>query len=147
MAKALESAFENWTVAVTRGELIVGRPVKRYAEWAQENPERQAEIDRANAAARYGHCGVGQDSHMAIDYYRVLELGTSGIRAMIDEKAAALDPMDPESVKKADFYEACKITLNAVETLSERYAEFAENLADIEPDEKQAAEYRQIAEN
>jgi formate C-acetyltransferase len=85
---------------------------------------------------------------MAIDYYRVLELGTTGIRAMIDEKAAALDMMDPESVKKADFYEACKITLNAVETLAERYADFAENLAEWkDTDEKQAAEYRQIAEN
>ncbi len=147
VAKALESAFENWTVAITRGELIVGRPGHRYAEWAAENPEKQAEIDRANAAARYGHCGVGQDSHMAIDYYRVLELGTSGIRAMIDEKAAALDPMDPESVKKADFYEACRITLRAVEKLTDRYANLAESLAGQEEDEKQAAEYRQIAEN
>lgn len=147
VAKAVESAFENWTVAITHGELIVGRPVKRYAEWAKENPERQAEIDRANAAARYGHCGVGQDSHMAIDYYRVLELGTTGIRAMIDEKAAALDPMDPESVKKADFYEACRITLRAVEKLSDRYADLAERTAAQEKDEKQAAEFRQIAEN
>ena len=147
VAKAVESAFENWTIAILHGELIVGRPGKRYAEWAKENPERQAEIDRANAAARYGHCGVGQDSHMAIDYYRVLELGTTGIRAMIDEKAAALDPMDPESVKKADFYEACRITLRAVEKLSDRYADLAERTAAQEKDEKQAAEFRQIAEN
>ena len=147
VAKAVESAFENWTIAILHGELIVGRPVKRYAEWAKENPERQAEIDRANAAARYSHCGVGQDSHMAIDYYRVLELGTTGIRAMIDEKAAALDPMDPESVKKADFYESCRIVLRAVEKLSDRYADLAERLAAQEEDEKQAAEFRQIAEN
>ena len=147
VAKAIESAFENWTVAITRGELIVGRPGHRYDEWAKENPEKQAEIDRANAAARYGHCGVGQDSHMAIDYYRVLELGTTGIRAMIDEKAAVLDPMDPESVKKADFYEACRIVLRAVEKLSDRYADLVESLAEQEDDEKQAAEYRQIAEN
>ena len=147
VAKAVESAFENWTIAILHGELIVGRPGKRYAEWAKENPERQAEIDRANAAARYSHCGVGQDSHMAIDYYRVLELGTTGIRAMIDEKAAALDPMDPESVKKADFYESCRIVLRAVEKLSDRYADLAERLAAQEEDEKQAAEFRQIAEN
>ena len=55
VAKAIESAFENWTVVLTRGELIVGRPGHRGAEWAKENPEKQAEIDRANAAARYGH--------------------------------------------------------------------------------------------
>jgi formate C-acetyltransferase len=143
----VESAFLQWTISIAPGELIVGRPGHRGAEWAAENPERQAEIDRANAAARYGHCGVGQDSHMAIDYYRVLELGTSGIRAMIDEKAAALDMMDPESVKKADFYEACRIVLRAVEKLADRYADLVEGLAGHEEDEKQAAEYRQIAEN
>lgn len=147
IAHAVESAFLKWTISIAPGELIVGRPGPYPASYYADHPDQKAEIDRANAAARYGHCGVGQDSHMAIDYYRVLELGTSGIAAMIDEKAAALDPMDPESVKKADFYEACKITLGAVETLSERYAEFADNLADIEPDEKQAAEYRKIAEN
>ena len=141
VALSLKSAFEHWTVDIEPGELIVGRPGR-----TPHDPELQAKMDQANAATKYGHCGIAQDSHMAIDYYRVLEKGTTGIAAMIAEKEAALDPLDPESVKKEHFYLSCRIVLEAVEILSDRYADHAAALAERETDEKQAAEYREIAE-
>ena len=63
---------------------------------------------------------------MAIDYPRLLALGTSGLRSLINEKIAALDPDDPLSVRREDFYRAAKICLEGVELLSDRYAERAE---------------------
>lgn len=141
VANAVKYAFERWTVDIAPGELIVGRPAS-----SPHDPELQAQIDRANAAYAYNHCAVGQDSHMAVDYVRVLEKGMSGIAAYIREKLAALDPMSPEDVKKESFYHAALTCLEGVEILSERYADHANTLADAESNEKQASEYREIAE-
>ena len=95
IAGAVKAAYAAWTVDIAPDELIVGRPASRT--YTDEERER---FRRANEAARYSHPSIGQDSHMAIDYRRLLSLGTSGIAALIDEYRAALDPDDPESVKK-----------------------------------------------
>jgi len=138
VAEAVKYAYENWTVSIEPDELIVGRPSVR--EYTAEENER---FRRANEAYQYSHCGVGQDSHMAIDYYRLLELGSSGIRAMIDEKISSLDRFDPESVRKEDFYLAAKTALEGLEILSERYAALAEELAADNPEK--AEHYLEIA--
>ncbi len=140
LADAVRDAYSKWTVGIEPGELIVGRPCFR-----PHTPEEEERFRRANEAARFSHCPVGQDSHMAIDYPRLLSLGTSGIAAMIDGYIAALDPLDPESVRKEDFYLSAKTCLEGVEILSDRYADRAEELAEREPDPKQAEEYRTIA--
>ncbi|MBQ3178902.1 MAG: hypothetical protein IJB52_13865, partial [Clostridia bacterium] len=99
-ALAFADAYENWQVSIDPGELIVGKPAdvplteEERAEWALLEKYAMGEL----------HTPVGQDSHMAIDYDRLMTLGTSGVRAMIDEKIAALPVGDPESVKKADWY-------------------------------------------
>ena len=141
-ALAFADAYENWQVSIDPGELIVGKPAdvplteEERAEWALLEKYAMGEL----------HTPVGQDSHMAIDYDRLMTLGTSGVRAMIDEKIAALPAGDPESVKKADWYRACQICLTAVERLSERYADRAAELAAAETDPVQKAEYETIAE-
>ncbi|MBE6723691.1 MAG: hypothetical protein E7576_00635 [Ruminococcaceae bacterium] len=141
LAEAVREAYSRWTVDIEPGELIVGRPAS-----SPHTPEEEERFRRANEAARFSHCAVGQDSHMAIDYPRLLSLGTSGIRALIDRHIAALDPDDPRSVRKEDFYRAAKICLEGVEILSKRYADRADELAETEPDPTQREEYRTIAE-
>ena len=140
-ALALTDAYEKWAVSIEPGELIVGKPgdmpltEEESAEWALLSKYAMGEL----------HTPVGQDSHMAIDYDRLMTLGTSGVRALIDEKIAALPVGNPESIKKADWYRACQICLSAVERLSDRYAEKAEELAEAENDPVQKKEYEAIA--
>lgn len=145
-ALAFADAFAHWDVSIEPGELIVGRPAgtltaEEAAEWAQIHQYAVAEM----------HCPVGQDSHMAIDYDLLLTKGTSGIRDMIEEKIAALSSPDapayddPDSIRKIDWYRACQTCLMAVETLSDRYAERAAQLAAAETDPGQKAEYETIA--
>ena len=141
IAESVKEAFSRWTADIEPGELIVGRPAS-----SPHTPEDEERIRRGNEAARFSHCAVGQDSHMAVDYPRLLRLGTSGIRAMIDGHIAALDPDDPVSVRKEDFYEAAKTCLEGVEILSDRYADRAWELAAAESDPRQKAEYEEIAE-
>ena len=144
IAQAVKAAYAAWTVDIAPGELIVGRPASR----AYTNEERER-FRRANEAARFSHPSLGQDSHMAIDYRRLLTLGTSGIAALIDGYRAALDPDDPESVKKDDFYLAARTCLEGVEILAARYADRADTLAaesEEAGDARQAEEYREIAE-
>ena len=138
IAEAVKYAYENWTVSIDPDELIVGRPA--FREYTSEENER---FRRANEAYQYSHCAVGQDSHMAIDYDKLLWVGTSGIRAGIDKRIACLDRSDPESVRKEDFYLAAKTALEGLEILSERYASHAEELAENDPEH--ADHYREIA--
>ena len=140
IAEAVKDAYSRWTVSIEPGELIVGRPAS-----SPHTPEEEERFRRANDAARFSHCPVGQDSHMAIDYPRLLSLGTSGISSLIDGYRAALDFSDPEAVRKEDFYLAAKTCLEGVEILAGRYAAHAEELAEAEEDPIQAEEYREIA--
>lgn len=142
-ALALTEAYQNWAVSIDPGEWIVGKPssvpltAEEQAEWATINQYAVEEM----------HCPVGQESHMAIDYDRLLTMGTAGVRAYIDEKIAALpDPAeDPDSVRKADWYRACQMCLSAVEAFSDRYADYAAHLAENETDPVRKSEYETIA--
>lgn len=141
-AHALTDAYDNWPAEIAPGELIVGRPSETPL-----TPEEQAEWDLIEKYAMgEQHAPIGQDSHMAFDYDRLLSMGTTGVRALIDEKLAALPVGAPDSVKKADFYHACQICLTALERLSDKYADKAARLAEAETDPVQKADYEKIAE-
>ncbi|MBE6614329.1 MAG: hypothetical protein E7631_03390 [Ruminococcaceae bacterium] len=140
-ALSLADAFEKWGVAIAPGELIVGRPSEELL--TEEERAEWALISRYAMGEQ--HVPVGQDSHMAFDYDRLLTMGTTGIKAMIDQKIAALPAGDPLTVKKADWYRSCRICMDALERFSERYAQKAEELAAAETDPAQKAEYETIA--
>lgn len=141
-ALSLRDAFAHWGVEIEPGECIVGRPSEKPLT-AEET--REWETLRQYTLG-YQHPHVGQDSHMAVDYRRLLTLGTSGVRAYIDTRIAALSATDPESVRKTAYYHACQVCLAAVEQFSDRYAEEALRRAADCTDPIQAAEYREIAE-
>ncbi len=142
-AMSLRDAFAAWGVEIEPGERIVGRPSETSLT-AEEAGEWET---LRQYTLGFQHVQVGQDSHMAVDYDRLLTLGTSGVRAYIEEKINTLpDPtVDPESVRKAAYYRACQMCLSAVEQFSDRYANEAEQRAADCGDPVQAAEYREIA--
>ncbi len=147
-AHAFVDAFDRWDVSIDSGELIVGKPsatpltAEESAEWATISAYAVAEM----------HAPVGQESHMAVDYDRLLTLGTAGVRERIEEKIAELygkeenSDLCPEIVKKEDWYRACALCLTAVENFSERYASRAAELAAAEEDAQKKAELLEIAD-
>lgn len=137
---ARAAMYLGQTPAIGANELIVGRP-NHDAVLA---PAQKAFVEEAYALIPQR---MGQDSHMAIDYEKLLRLGTDGVRAQILEHKAQLNPVDvPEDIAKETFYDECLIMLSAVEALAEKYAAHARALAKT-TGAPRAAELERIAEN
>ena len=135
-ADAFYEAFSNLTPHITEGELIVGETVNGLSdsekeEW--ENTYKKIAVDL------YKEIGNGQDSHMAIDYGKVLSCGIHGVLADIDAYLATCDD------EKREFYLSCQKCLEAIIVHSSRYGELAESLACQESREKRKAELMEIA--
>ncbi len=85
--------------------------------------------------------------HMAPDYEKVL---TRGLKAIQEDVAAAIEDLnlvEPEDLKKYQFLRAANITLEAACGFAERYARFAEDMAEAEPDSQRKEELQKIAAN
>ena len=153
----LASSGEPWTI-VRRGrvtadvlngmtpvidpeELIVGKFCPRDL-----TSEEQEELERWG---QYGEPARGKDwgqrSHMAIDFEKLLRLGTDGIREQITFYRSRLDMTRPEDQEKDAFYRACLLTLDAMIGYSFRHAELAEERATREEDQARREELREIA--
>ena len=129
-------AFSNLTPYISDGELIVGKCMnilssEEKIRW--ENKYIQIARDSFEKA------GMGQDSHMAIDYELVLNYGISGIIEKIDGYLLNCD-----EDKKA-FYQVCKKCLEAVITHSEHYADIADDLSKKEKDNNRRQELKKIS--
>lgn len=80
------------------------------------------------------------------DYEKVLARGIAGIRRDVEERLAALDPLDPrDAVDKAPFLKAARLVCEAIATFARRYAELARRLAGTEPDAERRRELLEIA--
>ena len=84
-------------------------------------------------------------AHMAPDYEKILTRGLKGIQDDIAEAMKDLDLVAPEDLKKYQFYKAARITLDAACRFAERYAGFAETLAEAERDSNRKEELQKIA--
>jgi formate C-acetyltransferase len=62
-----------------------------------------------------------RESHMALDYEKLLEYGIDGIIKEIDGKLDSLDITDTESIEKIEFYTCLKEELEGVLKLEESY--------------------------
>lgn len=137
---ARAAMYLGQTPAIGENELIVGRPNHDVAL----TPAQKALVEEAYAWIPQR---MGQDSHMAIDYEKLLRLGTDGVRAQILAYKARLNPVDvPDDIAKETFYDECLIMLSAVEALAEKYAAHARALAKT-AHAPRAAELERIAEN
>ena len=129
-------AFENLTPSITEGELIVGKYPDALTD--SEKSEWQKSYQPI-AQARAHRAGFGQDSHMAVDYELILNLGLSGIMKKIDGYIASCDE------NKVEFYKICKRCLEAVILHAENYALCADALAEKENDPARKAELAEIS--
>ena len=82
--------------------------------------------------------------HILPDVETWLRLGIGGLRAKVQD-ARRQRPM--QAPDKQIFYDAAEIALKAAQTLIERYADLAAEMAQREPDPQRAAELTQIAAN
>ncbi len=81
------------------------------------------------------------------DYEKVLVRGIAGIRREVEEKLAALDPMDPrDTVEKAPFLRAAILVCDGIVAHARRYAALARELAERAPSAERRAELLEIAE-
>lgn len=126
------------------GEYWKGKTMSEYA-WSLMSQEcRDCQENAVFNAGNYMYAGVG---HSVVFYEKVLKIGFSGI---IDEVLIAMDKLDkkdPESIKKARFYEALIITYTAAINHAHRYGQKAEEMARSETNPARKAELEQIARN
>ncbi len=132
---AYKWACEQVTPVIDPGELIVGKcrtPLTQQQE--QRWQQLQSFVETISATYR------GQDSHMGIDYDLVLSRGLKGIMDTVWEKKAACS--DPAKIA---FYDSCLGTLQGAIRFAERYAEYAQELANLEEDHTRKSELTEIA--
>lgn len=83
--------------------------------------------------------GGGWGGHGNPDYARLLTLGTTGIRTLIEQNSTA----HPES---ADFYRGCAITMDAIDTLAMRAAVAAKEEAAAQGDSERRMQLLQLSQ-
>lgn len=134
--EAVTYAFQRVVPVIDDGELIVGKcgdlPL------TEEESRRYQEI--SEGASQVIEM-MGQDSHMAVDYDLLLQKGILGVMEMVREKRLATS--DPQ---KAAYYLCCEKCLEAVIGLSDRYSEYAYQLADQCADPQRKKELEKIGE-
>lgn len=125
------AACKGITPVIADEELIVGRALSRLSpddELLWKNTYEPIS-DAAEEQA-----GIGQDSHMAIDYAMLLQLGVNGVLKKIKSK-----PQTP-------FYVSCSKCLEGVLLLSQRYAAAAAQQAEQCSDVRRKQELYRISE-
>ena len=65
------------------------------------------------------------DAHIAVDFYKILEVGLSGYFKEIEEHHRLVDRSDREGVKKDSFYNALTMGLKSFQTFIRRYRDLA----------------------
>jgi formate C-acetyltransferase len=90
------------------------------------------------------YAGVG---HVCVDYAKLLRVGFGGLRREVLNARAKLDPTDPASMSKDEFYQAELIILEGACSYIRRYAERAAEMAQKEADPVRKRELEQVAAN
>ncbi len=141
-ALAFAHFCEHVTVNLRPEELIVGEvprrdeplPLESCAPLANLPVHLAAEArlqswERATLDAHTHIAGI-MTGHMQIDNERVLTEGLTGLLAAAQHY---LDETPAEDIDRRAFYSAAIISLRAAIRFAERYAEFAESLAELDP--------------
>lgn len=133
LSRAWAYAFKNLRPSISENELIVGK-----CDYRLTDPEKAEYEELKKTIVDDYALMCGQDSHMAIDYDMVLNLGIEGILAKIDDLSK--DSADTE------FYDSCIVSLKGVIDFSENYADLALQLSLNETDKKRKDELLRISE-
>lgn len=134
-------AFDHQQPVINDDELIVGLP-----DLSPLTPEEQAEYDALCRSSVFAAQGTPiTSSHMALDYGKLVRIGVKGILDEVNCLAGALDMNNPESIEKCEFYDGCRMELEALVRLQHRYADHARKLAEDAP-EPRKSELLEIAD-
>ncbi|MBQ8836194.1 MAG: hypothetical protein IJ002_01635 [Clostridia bacterium] len=118
--------LDNMEPVINDGELIVGLP-----DLSPLTEEEQKEYDTLEQGMKFSPQGSHITSgHMALDYAKLVRIGVNGLLDEVNCRMAALDLNLPENIDKCEFYECCKVELEALVRLQRRYAEKARSLAE-----------------
>lgn len=158
-AKALAHYYRHQEVRIREGELLVGT-----SPGLTENPNEEvipAVFGRRTWEApdpwwptppevepfwRHGMLAPA-GNHTTLDFETIFSIGFSGLIERIHERLDRLDREAPEDTDKRNFLEALKIVATGYLDLSNRYADHAEALAEVENQPARQAELRTIARN
>jgi formate C-acetyltransferase len=87
------------------------------------------------------------DAHIAVDFYKILEIGLSGYKSEIVHYSKKVKAYTQEGIKKAHFYEALAVGIQSMSAFIMRYADLATKMASKEPDPNRENELYAIADN
>ena len=133
--------FDHMDPVIHDGELIVGLP-----DVSPLTEEERMEYDTLCRESRFfpQHQHVTA-AHMALDYAKLIRIGVDGLLDEVKCHSDALDMNNPENIEKYEFYEGCRVELEALIRLQHRYAEHARALAE-KAQEPRKSELYEIAD-
>lgn len=134
--------FENAKPIIDDNELIVGKPC-----FEELTKIKQKQFDKLGKYGRMMTRLGGQNSHMSLDYKKLLNIGIIGIIDEITEYKNNLDLANPNDMEKDSFYTTCVNELNAVCVYAENYSKHALTLANNTDDKTRKQELLVIADN
>jgi pyruvate-formate lyase len=114
------------------------------AKWAKRvpNPEKLTSSGIADCINYIHNAG----SHFLPDYPELFRIGYKGIYEKARKCLNAIDPNDPGSIDKKDFYEGIVAVLKAIKKLSDRYSKAAQKMAEHEKNPTRKEELIEAAE-
>lgn len=133
-ADELREAFKYWE----------GKTTSALADSYMSQETKDCIANGVFTVGNYFYGGVG---HVCVDYGKVLKIGFTGIIKQAVDAMNKMDLMDPEYIKKKNFYEAIVITYSAAINFAHRYAAKAREMAAGCTDPVRKAELLQIAAN
>ena len=120
--------------AIYDDELLLGHIyLPEYSE--EEQKEYDALCESFHMSSRTLLFRYPRNTHISLDFEKLLKLGLNGIRAEIQEKINTLNLEAPNSLpefsdyKKYEFYQCLLIELDAVSKLAKKYSEKAAEIA------------------
>ncbi len=114
------------------------------AKWAKRVPFPEKMQD--SGIAYVGNYLHNAGSHFIPDFPALFRDGFKGCREKVEGLLKGLNPNDPGSIDKKDFYEGLAAVLDAIRTLANRYAEAAAEKARTEKNEARKKELKEAAE-
>lgn len=118
-------ALKNTVPIIRRGELITGQPDFRPFDDAEKAEyERLRTLDWQMIPPKRG-----RSDHLALDYEKLLRLGTGGLITEARERLDLIDFYDGRSAERWELYRSIITELDGVSALAQSYAARARELA------------------
>lgn len=143
-ALAIEYTMRYMPAEIKPDELIVGMRTQGSAGLGRVMPE-YALPEEEDAAAKYSFSSQSIWGHSPAKFQTIVDKGIAGICMEIDEKIAELMQSPEPVIEELNFYQALRISIQAVQELADRYARLAFAEAKKTPDPVRKKELLDIA--